>query len=270
VYGKLITTKSSIGINMVKPQRYKNIVDDGSKVNDVNLKNSHAQNREVSPNIACSSLNIEKFKNNSSGLVFSINNKSFNKKVTTAYANQPLQSDLSIDNLFGLSNHIYHAVVNKIENSNFKVKDSSNNKFFSFEEYFTNIDKNIKEHLKVGEERIYYGKVVVFEDVYQTSPVFRLSFHSLKDADFQLKFKAHSNTHHPEIKKLYNLLLQIPSKYKKRVAKNSGRYTLGKSVFIRGVLKENTTNLYFTDIKDIWLCDADNKYDKMFELKQFS
>tara|TARA_Y100001960_G_scaffold331436_1_gene428425 strand:- start:7384 stop:8151 length:768 start_codon:yes stop_codon:yes gene_type:complete len=255
---------------MVKPQRYKNNIDNESKVNDINLSNSHAKNHKVSTNVACSSINIEKFNNNSSGLVFSINNKSFNKKQTSVYANQPLQADLSIDNLFSLSNNIYHAVVNKIENSNFKVKDNESNKFFSLAEYFTNIDKNIKDHLTVNEERIYYGKVVVFEDVYQTSPVFRLSFHSLKDADFQLKFKAHSNTHHPEIKKLYNLLLQIPSKYKKRVAKNSGRYTLGKSVFIRGVLKENATNMYFTDIKDIWLCDADNKYDKMFELKQFS
>ena len=70
---------------------------------------------------------------------------------------------------------------------------------------------------------------------------------------------------------LFNKLVLIPSRYKKKVANNSGYYSLGKAVFIRAILKENEDkNLFFTDIKGIWLCDADPKYDDIFNVDKDS
>jgi hypothetical protein len=222
---------------------------------------------------------INEFSDDKSNMTFTLNNNentfSTLKKV---YDNEDFDVNIekkainhkNIDQFFILADKIYQKVINKIEKSNFKIKDLSNNKITEINNYFVAITPNIKEKLSSKQEHIFHDRIVIFEDVYHNTPVFRLSFHSLKNEDFQIKFKVYSNTQHPEIKKLYNQLLLIPSKYKKKVNNNSGHYTLGKSIFIRGIIKENTYNLYFTDIKDLWICDADNKYDNILDIKNDS
>lgn len=205
------------------------------------------------------------YKNNNSSITFTINTTPENKIQSKLYSNSSFSFNSSlptINDFFNLSDKIYYKIIDKINLSNFLIQNLESNKTINLKNFFIEVAPNLKDFLNLNKERIYYGKVVIFEDIFHKTPVFRLSFQNLKNETFNLKFKVHSNTQHPLLKKLYKELILIPSKNKKGVSCNSGSYTLGKSIFIQGVLKENPNNLYFTDIKNIWLCDADNKYDK--------
>lgn len=209
------------------------------------------------------------YNNNKSSMIFTFNKPSEDKVQNKLYSNYnfSLNSSLAtINDFFDLSDKIFHKIKEKINLSNFLIQNLESDKTITFKNFFIEIEPNLKDFINLNKERIYYGKVVIFEDIFHKTPVFRLSFQNLKNEPFNLKFKVHSNTQHPELKKLYKQLILIPSKNKRRVSCNSGSYTLGKSIFIQGILKENPTNLYFTDIKNIWLCDADNKYDKLFNI----
>lgn len=232
--------------------------------------NSHA--------LDCPYNHYSDYNNNKSAMTFTIGHvhQNFNEKVkieTKNYANDDFSevkksNSTAINNFFNLSESIYQKAVEKIEKSNFKIKDLTSKKTYKLNDYFIKVDQDIKQYLNLDESRIFYGKVVIFEDVYHNNPVYRLSFHHLQYSDFQLKCKVYSNTQNKCLKRLHGQLTQIPSKYKKRVNNNTGSYTLGRAVFIRANIIEKDGHLYFKSIRNLWLCDADNKYNNQYDITE--
>lgn len=229
---------------------------------EINLEDNNKNFNQHKDNCPNNKQNM--FSNNLSGMEFSLTN---NKITKTFYSNINFENNLTpstpINDLFILSNSIFQKIILKIDESNFKVIDTIKNKTIPLNKYFIKITPGIEKYLNL-DEHIFYGKVVIFEDVYHQNPVYRLSFSDLRKEKYQLRFKVYSNTQNPHLKKLHNQLALIPSKYKKKVNNNDGYYTLGRAVFIQAKISEKDGNLHFKAIKNIWLTDADNKYDELY------
>lgn len=229
--------------------------------NEINFENGHEDFSTHSAN--CPNNKKEQFKNNNSNLIFNLNKPSKFKKILKGlYINSELQLqeyNLTIDDFFKFSENSYYKIIEKLKKSNFKIKNLETNSISNLQNNFIEITPEITELIS-KEEQIFFGKVVIFEDIFGTSPTYRMSFSNLHKNKNQIRFKVYNNTQNEKLRKLYNQLILIPSKHKKKVNNNNGSYSLGKAVFVQAKIIEKDGNLHFSDIKNVWLVDANNKH----------